>query len=705
MPEEQAIAYDVQDASSGSPGNRPSAPETAHLPESISFGREICGHLPEAEAREWLITNGIGGYASGTIAGLLTRRYHGILVAALNPPLGRTLLAAKFDETAEYGEGSYPLSTDRWAGGTLTGMGHLNIEEFRLEGTTPVWTYAFADALLEKQIFMRQGENTTYVLYTVRRASGPVRLHIKSFVNYRDYHGNTTAGNWHMQIEPVDNGIRVTPFEGARRFSLLSDRAGMSVSHEWYHNFDLAAERSRGLCDREDHLLAGTFEITLRAGESCTLAATTEKGIDLGGESALEARHEYERSLLSRSRATGPEPVPPSWIDQTILAADQFIVTRPGGQGAEGTSIIAGYHWFGDWGRDTMISLPGLALATGRPELARSILLTFSRFVDKGMLPNRFPDAGEQPEYNTVDATLWYVEAVRACYELTKDTELLADLFPVLEDIIAWHEKGTRYGIHVDPADGLLFAGEAGVQLTWMDAKIGDWVVTPRIGKPVEINALWFNALSIMQSIARILDKPYKRYELLALRAAAGFRRFWNEDLGCCYDVIDGPGGLDSSLRPNQIIAVSLPATPLLESQQRRIVEVCGRRLLTSFGLRSLAVDDPSYAGHYGGDQFHRDSAYHQGTVWGWLLGPFALAHYRVYQDRSLAQSFLEPMAQHLKAHGLGTMSEVFDGDPPFTPGGCIAQAWTVGEILRAWMTLTPTPPDQPSGTRPRASS
>jgi predicted glycogen debranching enzyme len=371
-----------------------------------------------------------------------------------------------------------------------------------------------------------------------------------------------------------------------------------------------------------------------------------------------------------------------------VLAADQFIVRRPLNDDPEALSVIAGYPWFGDWGRDTMIALPGLTLSTGRPEITRRILRTFARFVDRGMLPNVFPDAGEEPEYNTVDAALWYFEAVRQYYESTEDREFLREIYPVLEEMIEWHQRGTRYGIKADPQDGLLAAGEAGVQLTWMDAKVGDWVVTPRIGKPVEINALWYNALVSMTRFAAILKKPSNVYSSAAWDVERSFGRFWNEEAGCCFDVIDGPDGNDASMRPNQILAVSLPASALSSLRQRAVVDACARELVTSHGLRSLAPGDPAYVPHYGGGPRERDGAYHQGTVWGWLLGHFALAHLRVYNDPARAASYLEPMAHHLNVHGLGSASEIFDAEAPFTPRGCTAQAWTVAEILRAWTVI-----------------
>jgi predicted glycogen debranching enzyme len=383
--------------------------------------------------------------------------------------------------------------------------------------------------------------------------------------------------------------------------------------------------------------------------------------------------------------------MPPA-VEQLVVAADQFIVCRDLNSEAigvrDGRSVIAGYHWFGDWGRDTMISLPGLTLVTGRHDAAARILATYAHYAREGMLPNRFPDEGEAPEYNTVDATLWYFEAVRAYHARTGDDGLLGELFSTLAEILDWHQRGTRYQIHVDPVDGLLYAGEDGVQLTWMDAKVDDWVVTPRIGKPVEINALWYNAVRIMADFARHLGEAPELYDELADRVGTSFVRFWNEARGYCYDVVGGPDGDDPGLRPNQLFAVSLPHSPLTAVQQRAVVDVCARHLLSSHGLRSLAAFEPAYIGQYGGDRRERDGAYHQGTVWGWLMGPFVRAHLRVYGDPAQARSYLRPLFQHLAGHGVGSISEIFDGDAPFAPRGCIAQAWSVAELLHTWQAI-----------------
>ena len=674
---------------------------------TLAWGREICGELALAESREWLCANGIGGFASGTVPGVLTRRYHGLLVAALDPPLGRTLLVAKVDEEIEYAGGRRPLFVNRWSDGTVDPSGHLNLEAFRLEGTTPVWTYACADALLEKRVFMERGANTTYVQYRLRRASGPATLHIKALVNYRDYHATTRGDGWQMRVEPIPDGLRVTAFDGARPFVLLADGAEARPAHTWHRGFRLAAEEARGLDAHEDHLHAGTVRMQLEPGASRTLVLSCESAPTLDGEAALTRRQRHEASLLARwDRARSASAPAPTWIRQLVLAADQFLVRRPLPDDPDGMSVLAGYHWFGDWGRDTMISLPGLTIATGRPEIGRRVLSTFARFVDRAMLPNRFPDAGQAPEYNTVDATLWYFEAIRSYHAATDDDVLLKELFPILEDIVAWHRRGTRYGIAEDPTDGLLRAGEPGVQLTWMDAKVGDWVVTPRTGKAVEINALWYNALRAMAGFARRLGQPAESWETLAGRVRGGFERFWNGTAGYCYDVIDGPSGHDDALRPNQIFAVSLAESPLPPDRQRQVVDACARHLLTSFGLRSLGPGHPQYHGGYCGGPKERDAAYHQGPVWAWLLGPFALAHLRVYGDAAAARTFLEPLAHHLDDYGVGSIAEIFEGEPPFRPRGCIAQAWSVSETLRAWMEMASetegvqavTPPNAEAG-------
>lgn len=648
----------------------------------VDFGRDRFTQLEAAERDEWLVCNGLGGFASGTIAGSLTRRYHGLLFAALRPPGGRTLLVATFDETATIGERAFRLSTIRWSGGAVDPAGYSNIERFRLDGSVPVWTFALEDARLEKRVFMEPGANTTYVTYTVLASAAPVRLHIKALADYRDYHGATHAGSIAMRTEPVERGVRITAFDGATPYCLAADRGSCSQVGIWYNNFDLPEERARGLEDREDHYCVAAFDLALAAGESGTIAASTAVLDAIDAKAAWQRRRAHDLGVIGGFREAAGDAAP-AYIEQLALAADQFVVRRGLAHDA-GYSIVAGYHWFGEWGRDTMIALPGLLLATGRNGEARAVLQTWSQFVDNGMLPNEIPADGQDPTYNAVDSSLWFVEALRQYVQRTGDDATLRALFPVLREIVGRYREGTRYGIHADSADGLLFAGVAGVQLTWMDAKVGDFVVTPRIGKPVEVNALWCNALMSVSRLAARIGENADTYSAWAVTARRGFARFWNGSKGYCFDVIDGPDGDESALRPNQLIAAALTDTPLSPQQIRAIVDACGP-LVVPCALRSLAPAEPGYCGKYAGPQVQRDAAYHQGTAWAWLTGSYAIAHLRAYGDPRAALDLLAPFEVHLREAGLGTASEIFDGDVPHAPRGCIAQAWSVAEVLRAY--------------------
>jgi len=662
----------------------------------VQFGREVCGDLELAESREWLVTNCLGGYASGTVAGTATRRYHGLLVAAFQPPVKRTLLVNGLDESVRYLGTTYSLATNRWLSGFVSPKGYLQMESFHLEGSKPVWRYALADALIEKRLWMKQEENTTYVQFSLLRGRAPVEIDGKILVNYRDFHHTTQAHDWQVRVEPVPDGLRVQAFESATPFFLKSAAASWTPHREWYRDYFLPEERRRGLDDHEDRLYAAQFHCQLNLGESITLVLSTEESAALDGEQArtLQSNHEWKLFQAWQARHTqtcgAPAEDEPGWLWQLVLASDQFLARRSLADQSTAWTILAGYPWFSDWSRDAMVALPGLTLSLGRPEIGGNILRAFSRHLSDGLLPNDFPDSGAAPNYNTADATLWFFEAVRQYFDCTRDFNLIQELFPVLAGIIDAHVHGTRYNIKVDPADALLSAGTPEVQLTWMDAKIGDWVVTPRTGKPVEINALWINALHTISQLARILVRPAEGYQRLEDKATRNFQKFWNTDRNCCFDVIDTPAGKrDSALRPNQIFAVSLPVSPLSHQQQKAVVEIVAEHLLTSYGLRSLGPFETGYKGEYDGGSRERDSAYHQGTVWGWLLGPFALAHYRVYQDAAQAKSFLEPLGRTVTNGGLGTLGEIFNGDPPFSPAGCIAQAWTVAEVLRAWEYLS----------------
>jgi predicted glycogen debranching enzyme len=655
-------------------------------PIVVKFGSEICGSLDVGSEREWLAANGLGGFACGAVTGALTRRYHGLLIASL-PDRGRVLLISKAEEILRYAGRDYALSANRWWSGSVEPQGFRFIEQFRLAGSLPVWRFACADAIFEKRVWMQDGSNTTFVRYELLYASGPAELETKVLVNDRDIHSTTQAGDWNTSMTPVPGGLCVVAREGAVPVYLLSDAAQAEARGEWYRNYDLSMERERGLDDCEDHLLAAIFKARLAPGGSVTFAFSTDPKTPLENRSALTARENLDQKLLEYWIAAHPRAAleAPHWIWQLVLAAAQFTARSHTSDGRERWSIVAGYPWFGEWGRDAMIALPGLSVETGRPEIARSVLREFPRFAQQGLLPNTFSENGKPAAYNSVDSMLWYFQALREYVIQTSDLSIVREVFEVLAAAVDWYKRGTRYGVHVDPADGLLYAGEPGSQVTWMDAKVGDRPITPRIGKPVEINALWFNALVTMARFAPELGKRADEYKGLAERVKKSFARYWNEERKSCFDVIDGPEGNDASLRPNQIFAVSLPESPLNADQRKQVVDCCALHLLTPHGLRSLDAADPSYRGRYVGSQPQRDAAYHQGTVWSWLLGPFVLAHLRVYQNPQQAFAFLEPIAHHLSAAGLGTVSEIFDGEAPYLPRGAFAQAWSVAEILRAW--------------------
>jgi 4-alpha-glucanotransferase len=646
----------------------------------IRFGRAITGDLAQAERREWWVTNGLGGYASGTIAGSLTRRYHGLLIAPVDPPLGRRLLLAKADATLLTENTTVPLFTNRWASGQIAPAGHIHIESFALDHAIPVWTWRAGGRLIEARIWMEPGANTVYTAWRLDAGSDPgPSLQITLLANNRDHHGLTEPDHFTPLLQAL--GDRMQVIDGERCTLTLAASGGrFETARTWYRDFNLPIERERGLDPADQHLHVATLRLPLPPGQWCGLVASLDQNASPDIAAALQRRLAHDRTILAAAPTTG-------WTSQLALAADAFLFRRPHAGPGDGTSVIAGYPWFGDWGRDSMISLPGLCLATGRPDRALDILRTFAGFVSQGMLPNVFPGVGDTPDYNTADASLWFFEAWRAYLHHTGDHAALIEVYPVLADMIAWHQRGTRYGIGVDPADGLLRAGQPGVQLTWMDAKVADWVVTPRIGKPVEINALWYNALCIMADFAARLGEP-DSYTEAAAAAQRGFARFLRPDGEGLFDVIDGPEGTDPSIRPNQIFAVSLPHSPLSQPHQANVVRVCRRDLLTTYGLRSLAPGSTDYHPTYGGGVWDRDGAYHQGTVWGWLLGPFALAVHRVTGDKAAARLLLEPMREALQDAAIGTLGEIFDADPPHHPRGAPAQAWTVACTLDAWRQL-----------------
>jgi len=646
----------------------------------ISFDKSVCTDLQAGLSREWLETNGLGGFACGTLAGANTRRYHGLLTAALNPPGGRMLLLSKLEETLVLGDKRIDLSTNEYSG-AIHPEGYLLLSNFLLD-PFPTWTFEVEGIRLEKSIFMPQGSDTVQVEYKLLQDPAAIEpvLEVRPLVAFRDYHSTTHAnGSLNPAIETAANSASLQPYPGLPRLYFAHDAVQLLEQGYWYKNFLYRVERERGLDFEEDLYNPFVLSWNLSKERGANVIASTEQR-DI--EQATATR---TAEMQRRQRPVASSPVDDPLVCTLAVAADQYLARR-----GEDWTVIAGYPWFTDWGRDTMISLPGLTLCTGKTEIARSILHNFARHTDMGMLPNRFVDSGEEAEFNTVDATLWFFEAARAYAAVTNDYDFIRnELYEVLAQIIEFHIKGTRYNIKV-AENGLLNAGAPGAQLTWMDAKIGDWVVTPRSGKPVEIQALWYNALCIMKDLAARFsdDDRRKKYSSLAALTSLAFNRtFWNEDARCLYDVVNG-GPPDGSIRPNQIFAVSLHHSMLSEERARAVVEKVEKELLTPVGLRTLNRSDGRYRATYEGDQYSRDSAYHQGTVWPWLLGPFVSAYVRVNggtaQARGRARDFLHGIEKHLTEAGLGQISEIFDGDVPHHPRGCFAQAWSVAEILRA---------------------
>jgi predicted glycogen debranching enzyme len=648
----------------------------------IEIDRESCRNLETAQSCEWLETNGMGGFSSSTISGLNTRRYHGLLTAATKPPVGRLVLLSKLEETLIIDGRRYELSANQYPG-AVHPQGFIYQTGFRLD-PFPMFTYEVEGVRLEKSVFMVQGENTTVVQYELigvlpdGRSTSPIVLEVRPLIAFRDYHSTTHENGLLNSNVETDGGLTtVKPYGDLPALHFAHDAAQIDTNGFWYRNFQYAVEQERGLDFAEDLYSPCSLTFDLRASAKISIIASTE-------HRDVRMADAYRNAELARRDSLSGKSEADQIISTLTAAADQFIVARE-----RCKTVIAGYHWFADWGRDTMIALPGLTLATGHPEIAKSILAEFAAHVDQGMLPNRFPDAGETPEYNTVDATLWFFEAVRSLLQHTNDFEFVrANLYAVLTDIIDWHVKGTRYQIHVDD-DGLLYSGEPGVQLTWMDAKVGDWVVTPRHGKPVEIQALWYNALRVMEKLAaKFKDgKAKRKYAAMADKARASFNQvFWSEGTGCLYDVIGGDDR-DASVRPNQVLAISLTHSMLSQDRAASVLRAVERELLTPRGLRTLSPQDSNYIGRYEGDPRSRDGAYHQGTVWPWLMGPYITAYVKTFGAKAgqkFATEWLAEFQDHLNEACLGQVSEIFDGDAPHTPRGCVAQAWSVAELLRA---------------------
>ena len=654
--------------------------------------------------REWLVTNGLGGYASGTVSGAITRRYHGLLIAALPAPLGRMIMWSHVSEFLRFSDDDVvSLGGEERAGGQLDLRGADYLREFRLDGGLPVWIYHVRDLVLEKRVLLPHLQNTVHLNYRILGGSTRPRLELRPAFHFRHHETpvnkalpaayKLTALGDRYEIGSDRRGL--PPF----RMKLCGGESALTIAASKIHQVVYRTEQSRGYASEGDLWSPGFFHVDLRNHDGVTLVGSTEKWEILevlSPADVLASERERRDRLLNEALPQAREGVPA----ELVFAADQFVITPAGraedaarahAAGDEVRTVIAGYHWFTDWGRDTMISLEGLTLLTGRWIEAGYILRTFAHYVRDGLIPNMFPEGKKQGLYHTADATLWFFHALGRYLKYTEDRNTLRLLLPRLIDIVEHHLRGTKFNIHVDPADGLLAQGQEGYQLTWMDAKMGDWVVTPRRGKAVEINALWYNALRLLANWLRELsdEASAQNYDEQAERARVSFNnRFWFAEGGYLYDVVDVDGGSknDSSCRPNQLFAISLDHPVFDAKHWKSVLEVVEKKLLTPVGLRTLSPDDPEYKPIYSGDLRSRDGAYHQGTVWAWLIGAFIDAWLKVHpHDRAAARKFLETFPLHLSDNGVGTISEVFDAREPHLAGGCIAQAWSVAEVLRAW--------------------
>jgi predicted glycogen debranching enzyme len=637
------------------------------------FDSSQLNNFETARSLEWIETNGLGGYASSTVSGAHSRRYHGLLVAAMHPPVGRTVLLSKLDETLKIGEERYELSANQYPG-AVAPKGFNFIKSFERD-LFPVFEYEAGGVVLRKTLAAIHGENTTVILYEVVSARKKMEMELMPLCACRDYHSLSHANESIGQPYLFQDGVfRTVNYQGCPEIFISVPGSMFTEDKNWYYNFEYAVEQYRGLDFKEDLYTHGKFSVPLKKGDTLGIIISTD---DPTGKDAIELFQTEKKRREQLIKGFGGNKNK----QRLALAADQFVVKR-----GELKTVIAGYHWFADWGRDTMIALPGLCLTTKRYEDAKNILAAFAGSVSQGMLPNRFPDFGEQPEYNTIDATLWYFNAVYLYYKHTNDKDFIISLLPVLKDIIEWHYKGTRYNIHV-AEDNLIYGGQDGVQLTWMDAKVGDWVVTPRKGKVVEINALWYNALSIMAYLQKAHGNKNEADEMQrkALAVAMSFKQlFWNEAGHFLYDYVDGDYKNDD-LRPNQLYAISLPFPLLTGDRAIKVFDKVTEYLLTPRGLRSVAPYFHDYRPVYGGGVWSRDGAYHQGTVWSFLIGAYidSLIAIKGEDGKPEATRIINTILEHLDEAGVGTISEIFDAEAPHTSRGCMAQAWGVGEILR----------------------
>ncbi len=693
----------------------PGSPGAAFLSELDTLVRRVprAGHEPttleEHGSREWLLTNGLGGYASGTVDGALTRRFHGLLVGAFPSPLGRTMLLTHLEERVTFRDGFRDwLGLHGSRGALAQSDAGRHLDEFRLEAGLPVWRYAMHGAVIEKRLLMPYGQNTVHVTYTLVRGPRRVRLSLRPVVGFRPHEApvdHSPVDGYTLSASERRIEVRASDSLPPLRLVLHADTGRFIFDDQAIRDVRYLVEERRGYDHAGPLWSPGRFRVELTRGVPVSVLASAESWETIAATNPDEALT-MERTRRARLLAMAGAGARDGVGGELVLAADQFLIqpisrthdqVRVQASGGQARSVIAGYHWFTDWGRDTMISLEGLALCTGRHSEARDILRTFAYHVRDGLIPNMFPEGGNEGLYHTADATLWFFHAIDRYRQYTGDDLLLRELLPILRRVVECHRTGTRFGIAVDPADGLLRQGEEGYQLTWMDAKVDGWVVTPRRGKAVEINALWYNAVCLLSGWLGDAGDGAARDELdtYASSLRASFNaRFWNPDTQHLFDVVDGEDGDDAACRPNQLFAISLPHPVLDRSRWTSVVDVVRKELLTPVGLRSLSPRHPDYKRQYFGDLRTRDAAYHQGTVWGWLIGPYVDAWLAAHPDDSDgARRALESMLPHLDQACIGSVSEIFDAEPPYAPRGCVAQAWSVAELLRAWARTAATPP------------
>jgi predicted glycogen debranching enzyme len=648
--------------------------------------------------REWLVTNGLGGYASGSLAGGNTRKYHGLFVPNLNAPKGRHVLLSRCDESVIVGEREYALHDVEFVGDGLRGGGHRWLRSFGFDRSIARWTFQFDDIVLEKSIVMVHLNNTVCVRYRIIEGSAAVlRLRpVLAFRRHDQLRASPEAERFSLHQERGRLEMRLADSPMVLRMVTRPGPASFTPGAREDHELCYRIDRARGEAATESLFSPGHFDVPIGTGSTGSrylIASSNDwRQMDVDASTLFDAECRRIDDLHARAGIDRDD----TFAQRLITAADQFIVlpgsrleesVKAQSQGGDFRSIYAGYQWFGDWGRDTMISLEGLTLCTGRQAEAGAILRTFARYVHDGLLPNLFPEGERKALYHTVDATLWYFHAIDRYVAISGDRDIVRELFPILQSIIERHIAGTHYGIGMDPADALVHAGAEGYQLTWMDAKVDGWVVTPRRGKPVEIQALWHNALCLMNDWAQALGRRGDEYAQHAHRAKAAFNaRYWNDGTRCLFDVIDGPQGDDPAIRPNQIFAMSL-THPVLDRQRwTAVMDTVTDKLLTPFGLRTLSADNPDYKSRYQGDLLARDAAYHQGTVWPWLIGHYVDVWLRLHDEPVTARRLLMAFPDHLRDAGIGSISEIFDADLPHVAGGCMAQAWSVAEVLRAWL-------------------